>query len=413
MNFIQNYIKSPIYKLFDNKELSEADHILFILVSLLITIGVIFSYSLSVYTVEIFSYNQFHFILRQGLVAFLSISIIWIFTKLNPYYVISKVGMSLFAIGFLLMFIMPFLPSSFVTASGGANRWIRLPGFSLSPVEFFKVGFVYFLSWSFYRKIIHRPKVNLFGEFKMLFPYFGVFVLVVIFVAFFQKDLGQVFLLAVVMIVLTVFANRTIKILLTLCALCIFGLIALIIVAPHRINRFHSWWSMSQDTFLAFLPSDWQKIFRVENLPEPYQVSQSLNAIHNGGFFGKGVGFGEIKMGFLSEVHTDFVLAGITEEIGWIGFIFIIILFFSIIWRIFKIAKLVENKIFYLFCTSIALMIILSFFINSFGISGLIPIKGMAVPMVSYGGSSLLANAFAIGMVLCISRTVKSEKGVS
>ncbi|MFA7022808.1 FtsW/RodA/SpoVE family cell cycle protein [Aliarcobacter sp.] len=84
-------------------------------------------------------------------------------------------------------------------------------------------------------------------------------------------------------------------------------------------------------------------------------------------------------------------------------------MFFAIIYRIFKIAKNVDNKIFYLFSTGIALMLIFSFLINSFGISGLIPIKGIAVPMLSYGGSSLLATSFAIGLVLSISRCAKKE----
>ncbi|WP_066354125.1 FtsW/RodA/SpoVE family cell cycle protein [Aliarcobacter skirrowii] len=409
MNFIQKHIKTPINNLISSNGLIDADYILFILVSILITIGVLFSYSLSAYTVEIYSYNEFHFALRQGVVAILAIFIMWLFSKLNPNFLVGYFGMSLFFIGFILMFLMPFLPASLVTASGGANRWIRLPGFSLSPVEFFKVGFIYFLSWSFYRKVIDKPKTTLVSEFMLLFPYFMIFFLVVVFVAFFQKDLGQVVLLAAVMGVLIVFANRSLKLLLILVLAGFIGFIGLIISAPHRVNRFHSWWAMVQDTFLSIVPASAEKYFRVENLPEPYQVMQSLNAIHNGGFFGKGIGFGEIKMGFLSEVHTDFVLAGITEELGYFGFILVLIIFFAIIYRIFKIAKNVDNKIFYLFSTGIALMLIFSFLINSFGISGLIPIKGIAVPMLSYGGSSLLATSFAIGLVLSISRCAKKE----
>ena len=116
---------------------------------------------------------------------------------------------------------------------------------------------------------------------------------------------------------------------------------------------------------------------------------------------------GDLKVGFLSEVHTDFVLAGITEEIGWLGIFFITTILMLIILRIFAISRKVDSKIFHLFTTGIALMIIVAFLINGAGISGIIPIKGIAVPFLSYGGSSLITSSFAIGLVLSISRTVK------
>ena len=151
---------------------------------------------------------------------------------------------------------------------------------------------------------------------------------------------------------------------------------------------------------------------RIKNLPEPYQVSHSLNAIHNGGFFGQGISLGDIKVGFLSEVHTDFVLAGITEEIGLFGLMALSSLIFLIIWRIFKISRRVENQIYHLFTLGIALMIIIAFLINSYGISGMIPIKGIAVPLLSYGGSSMLSMSISIGLVLSISRVVEEEEEI-
>ena len=149
-----------------------------------------------------------------------------------------------------------------------------------------------------------------------------------------------------------------------------------------------------------------------DELPEPYQVSHSLNAMHNGGFFGQGIGLGSIKLGFLSEVHTDFVLAGITEEIGLIGLGLITITMILIVLRIFKISGRVENKIYHLFTIGIGLMIIIAFLINSYGVSGMIPIKGIAVPLLSYGGSSMLSMSIAIGLVLSISKSVDMNKKV-
>jgi cell division protein FtsW len=301
----------------------------------------------------------------------------WGLSLVPPDKIINKVGMGLFIFFFILMAIMPVLPSSLVTASGGANRWIRLPGFSLSPVEFFKIGFIYFLSWSFHRRLIEAPKkIKLKDEFKLLAPYFLTFFVVVFIIAFMQKDLGQVVLLGVILFILLIFANRSYKVFVTLGVGGLVAFIGLILAAPHRIQRIYSWWAMVQDKILSILPTWADNYLRIDELPEPYQVSHSLNAIYNGGIVGQGISSGNIKLGFLSEVHTDFVLAGIAEDIG------------------------------------IALTIIIAFLINSYGISGMIPIKGIAVPFLSYGGSSMLAMSLAIGLVLSISKSVDLNKKV-
>ena len=402
-----DYIKNKIKLLTTGENLREPDYFLFILVSMLIIVSIVFSYSLTIYTVEFLGYGQFHYILRQGLVGIFCIYLMWWMARLNPNKIMHRTGMTLFGVGLFLMVIMPFLPASLVTASGGANRWIRLPGISLSPVEIFKIGFIYFLSWSFFRKVIHQPKKGLFGDLLLLSPYFLVFIFIVFLIAVLQKDLGQVALLTIIMLTLIIFANRSLKIIFALILIAIVGMIVLIAAAPHRINRIHSWWSMVQDGILLVLPSTFEQYLRIKNLPEPYQVSHSLNAIHNGGFFGQGISLGDLKVGFLSEVHTDFVLAGITEEIGWLGIFVITTILMLVILRILAISRKVDSKIFHLFTTGIALMIIVAFLINGAGISGIIPIKGIAVPFLSYGGSSLITSSFAIGLVLSISRTVK------
>lgn len=378
-----DYIKNKIKLLTTGENLREPDYFLFILVSMLIIVSIVFSYSLTIYTVEFLGYGQFHYILRQGLVGIFCIYLMWWMARLNPNKIMHRTGMTLFGVGLFLMVIMPFLPASLVTASGGANRWIRLPGISLSPVEIFKIGFIYFLSWSFFRKVIHQPKKGLFGDLLLLSPYFLVFIFIVFLIAVLQKDLGQVALLTIIMLTLIIFANRSLKIIFALILIAIVGMIVLIAAAPHRINRIHSWWSMVQDGILSVLPSTFEQYLRIKNLPEPYQVSHSLNAIHNGGFFGQGISLGDLKVGFLSEVHTDFVLAGITEEIGWLGIFVITTILMLVILRILAISRKVDSKIFHLFTTGIALMIIVAFLINGAGISGIIPIKGIAVPFLS------------------------------
>jgi cell division protein FtsW len=398
MNFIQKNIKPII-------TVNKPDYILFFLSSLLIIVGVIFSYSLSIYTVEYYDYSQFHFFFRQLLVGIVAIFIMWLFAHIKPDYLFYsfKIGWILFGFFLALMIIMNFLPSSLVTQSGGANRWIRLPGFSLSPVEFFKIGFIYFLAFSFHIEFLNLKKISFKEELKLLAPYVLVFAVVVFLIAVLQKDLGQVVLLGSILFVMLIFANRSTKVFATIIGFTLTGVIALIVFAPHRMNRIYSWWSSVQDSILAFLPDFIANALRIKDFPEPYQVSHSLNAIYNGGWTGVGLSNGALKLGFLSEVHTDFVLAGITEEIGLIGLFSILIIFYIIIWRILRISKRINNPKYHLFTLGISLMLSIAFLINSYGISGIIPIKGIAVPFLSYGGSSILSIGIAIGLVLSIS----------
>ena len=163
------------------RKYNEPDYILFLLVSSLIIIGIIFSYSLSVYTIQLHNQSQFHYFVRQLSVGIISIILMWTVAHIKPEKSIPFFGWTFFVLFFLLMFIMPFLPSSIVPSIGGAKRWIKLPGFSLSPIEFFKIGFIYFLSWSFTRRVINYKKnITIKEEIILLLPYFGIFLIIVL-----------------------------------------------------------------------------------------------------------------------------------------------------------------------------------------------------------------------------------------
>ena len=401
-----NSIKNKIKALSDEKR---ADYALFFLASFLIIISILFSYSLPIYTVNYWEYNPYHFFSRQLLTGTFAIFIMWSLAQIKPDKLVPYLGWFLFGFFLFLMVIMQFLPNSLVTEVGGAKRWIRLPGISISPVEFFKIGFIYYLAWSFHKKLIDLDKITFKEELKILAPYALVFGVAVFLIAFLQKDLGQVVLLASILFILLIFANRSWKLFASLIVIAVAGVLILILLFPHRIQRVQSWWSTVQDSVLSFMPDSIANSLRVDEFPEPYQVGHSLNAIHNGGFMGVGLGNGSLKLGFLSEVHTDFVLAGITEELGFIGFLVILLTLFGIIFRIFRISRRIENPKYHLFSLGIGLMIVIAFLINSYGITGMIPIKGIAVPFLSYGGSSMLAVSIAVGLVLSISRDIPKQ----
>lgn len=157
----------------------------------------------------------------------------------------------------------------------------------------------------------------------------------------------------------------------------------------------------------SILPSKLASSLKIEHLPEPYQIYHAGNAIKHGGIFGQGLGDGLVKLGFLSEVHTDMVLAGLAEELGFVAVAVCVGVILIILHALFKITNRLDNPKHMLFCLGVALLIAFSFIINAFGVSGIIPIKGIAVPFLSYGGSSLLANSVALGLVLSLSKQAR------
>ena len=384
----------------------QVNRTIFYIVVILITISVIFVYSMSIYiTAHNHNYSEFHFFIKQAIAAIIGITLMWWLSTLDPDKWFIPIGASLFIFSFLLILLMQFFPAEMVKTINGAKRWITIPHlFSIAPVEFFKIGFVFFLSWSFSRKIEHK-KMDFADDISRLFPYIILFFVVAGTIATLQNEFGQVFLMGLVLLIMAIMAGIASKV------VVFFGLTATLAASYYilhdakRISRINEWIYDFQAHFAKILPKPLQPTVE---LSDPHnQITASYSAIKSGGWFGTGLGNGVIKLGFLPEVHTDLILSGITEEIGIIGISVIIILYFILIYQMLRITNRVTNRMYSNFVFGIALMISIAFFINAFGVTGAIPLKGMAVPFLSYGGSSMIANCIAIGMVLMISKKAK------
>jgi len=361
---------------------------------ILLILGLIMSYSLSVYAVMKFHYSDTHFFIRQLVAVTIGIFLMIGLSKLDPDRWFKPIGLAIFLTFLLILLMMPFLSENLVHNIGGAKRWIQLGSTSITPVEFYKIGFIMFISWSLVRTRLPRGKMSLKSEIKIFIPYVLVLLISTLLIAVFQKDLGQTVVLSTTLIILFILVGSSFRFFSILFGLALAGITLLIIMEPHRIKRIQNW----------FLSLD-----NGANKLETYQISNSLDAINHGGFWGVGIGNGQYKLGYLSEVNTDFILAGIAEELGFITIIMITLLILFIIFRIFKIAARVDNPTYYLYCVGAALLIAFSFLINSFGISGITPIKGIAVPFLSYGGSQVIASSLSIGIILMISKKVKTQ----
>ncbi len=367
------------------------DKPLFSTTILLLLIGLVMSYSLSSYIVIQNGYAQSHFFIRQLIAVSIGIFLMIGLSKLDPDRWFKPIGIVLFISFLTILISMPLLPETFVYSVGGAKRWINFGSISITPVEFYKVGFIMFISWSLVRTRLPKGKIPLAQEIKVFIPYVALLFISTLLIAVFQKDLGQTVVISATLIILFVLVGSSFRFFSILGGIGLTAFILLIVTQPHRLKRIQEW-------FLSF--------DNEANRLESYQISNSLDAINHGGFWGQGIGNGQYKLGFLSEVHTDFVLAGMIEELGFISILVVVFAFLFIIFRIFKIAATVENPVYYLFAVGVALLIAFSFLINSFGISGITPIKGIAVPFLSYGGSQIIASCLSIGLVLMISKKV-------
>lgn len=377
----------------------KVDRILFFISVTLISIGAVFSLSLSSFVTLAYDYQPLHFFVRQVIVGVFGVTLMWILSQFKPELVLNKIGFILFAGAVILMLFMPLLPSSIVGDVNGASRWIKLPGFSFAPVEFFKIGFIYFLAWSFTRRIDKSAKRTIKQEMGVLLPYLVVFGAVVYIIAIMQNDLGQVIVLGLTFVMMAILAGTSVRLAGVASLILVSGVAYFIISAEHRILRMKMWLAGIQKFFPGF-----ENFIQVDNVNEAYQTKHSLNAINNGGIFGQGLGQGDIKLGFLSDVHTDFILAGISEELGFVGICLVCLIFYVLLFRIFKISTRVTDRVHYLFCAGVGFLFFFSFVINSYGISSITPVKGIAVPFLSYGGSHLLAACVAVGMVLMVSK---------
>lgn len=384
-----------------------ADTRLFFLVTALLGIAICMSYSLSSYAVLYYGYGQFHFLYRELFASCLGVMLMWGLSYFNVEKHLLGFGLVLLILSFIVIIVLPFFPDSYATSAGGAKRWLRLPNISLAPLEFFKIGYIIFVAWSFSRKFNNPRSLPFLEQLGILIPHLFLFMCVAALISTLQNDLGQIILLSLVFIVMLICAGGRFSLFtLALGVVSVMGTI-LIVTSPHRIKRVREWWINIETLIRSYAPN-----FSLlsDGVDAGGQVQNATYAFYNGGHFGVGIGESIVKLGFLGEVHTDMILAGISEELGLFGLLVCVLLVFMIVFRIFKIAFRLQKSFYSLFCVGIAALIGISFLINAFGETGIIPIKGMAVPFLSYGGSSLLALCIGIGLVLALSTKVDLGK---
>ncbi|MCD8829101.1 FtsW/RodA/SpoVE family cell cycle protein [Staphylococcus gallinarum] len=372
---------------------------LIICYALLGVIGVIMVYSASMVSASKGSLTNGvpvaanYFMKRQFLffiMGFLVILLISMFININA---IKNVEIQKFIVlSTLALLLLTILVGKEVN---GSKNWISLGVFSIQSSEFLKLASIFYLSYIIDKFLALKKDYKL----RHLIPPLGVLGLGLLLVLM-QGDLGGTLLTVAIIgsillyseiknkIKLQILSFTAIPMLLYICYTLIFDSKNL-----YRLKRIQ----------VVLDP------FKYEN-GDGYQLTSALTSIANGGLFGKGLGNGILKRGYLPEPHTDFIFTVISEETGLIGVLFVLAIYGFILFKGLVYANRTENHFYKLICVGVVSYLFMQVFINLAGISGLIPLTGVTLPMLSYGGSSIMSVSLALGAMIAVIRKIKQEQ---
>jgi cell division protein FtsW len=353
-------------------------------VVLLIPFGVVMVYSASaVYASEEFG-NGYVYLVRQAVFAVVGLVLIVGLARIDyhRYQKLTYFGLALSAILLVLVIV------GLGRAGGGATRWIALGPINIQPAEVAKVALIFWLSYSLSKK---REQIR---SFSIGFLPHVVVASIFMMLCLKQPDFGSAVMIALLTFVLLFTAGANRGYLIGAVFVALPAAYALIASSPYRMRRIQAF----LDPFA----------YRYD---EGYQISESLMGFGAGGIGGVGIGDSRQKLFFLPEAHTDFISAIIGEELGFIGILALIALFVFIVWRGISAAIRAADDYGTYLAMGITMFLGLQAFTNLAVAMGMVPTKGLVLPFVSYGGSALLVNAAAMGVLLNVSRPREVEAG--
>ncbi|MFC4183076.1 stage V sporulation protein E [Saccharococcus thermophilus] len=357
---------------------STPDFLLIILTFSLLAIGLIMVYSASAVWAEYKFHDSFFFAKRQLL--FAGVGIFAMFFIMNiDYWTWRDWSKALLIICFVLL-VLVLIPGIGMVRNG-SRSWIGVGAFSIQPSEFMKLAMIAFLAkyLSENQKNIISFKQGLLPALALVFAAFGMIML--------QPDLGTGTVMVGTCIAMIFVAGARISHFIGLGVLGLAGFAALILSAPYRIKRITSFLNPWEDP-----------------LGSGFQIIQSLYAIGPGGLFGLGLGQSRQKFFYLPEPQTDFIFAILAEELGFIGGSLVLLLFSLLLWRGVRIALGAPDLYGSFLAIGIICMVAIQVMINIGVVTGLMPVTGITLPFLSYGGSSLTLMLMAIGVLLNISK---------
>lgn len=315
--------------------------------------------------------DSFYYIRQQLIWVVLGIVSMAFFVRFNyKKFKLFSVPLLFLSLTLLLAVFIPGLGIS----GGGAHRWLKIAGIQVQPAEIIKLTGVIFLAALFEKKV------------KFL-PFLILVVMVTFITAVLQKDLGTTIVFVATAVSVFLAAGGSIWYFLASIPVGLLGLAVLVLTSAYRSKR-----------ILAFLDpfSDMQGF--------TYHISQVLIALGSGGLFGLGLGHSRQKFEYIPQVSTDSIFAIIGEELGFVGGSILIILFAALLLRGFKIAQNCSDRFGKILATGLTSWLGIQVIINLSSMTALLPLTGVPLPFISFGGSALVANLTAVGILLNISK---------
>ncbi|ANS51658.1 cell division protein FtsW [Bacillus thuringiensis] len=315
----------------------------------------------------------------------------------------QKLAWPLYIIGFSSIIILKILPESTLTpVKLGAKRWFQFPVIGqMQPSEFFKIALLILVA----NLVVRHNAQHIFRTFKTDLILIGKIMLVSIppiALVYSQPDTGMVFLY-VASIACILFLSGIQKKLIAFCTVIPVTILSTLMFIYVRYPDF-----FFKELITKLKPHQQSRIIGwlnpAENADQGYQTQQSLLAVGSGELHGKGFGQGSV---YIPEKHTDFIFATIAEEGGFIIAAFVVLVLLLLIYRITIIARSAENLFGTLLCTGTIGILTLQIFQNIGMIIGMMPVKGIALPFLSYGGSSLFSNMVMMGLILSVHKNYR------
>lgn len=322
--------------------------------------------------------SSYYYLNHQLMYLGLGLVIMFFVSKID-YKVWKKLSL-LILFGSLVLMIMVFMPN-FGMDLKGASRWINLIGFTFQPSELLKLGLVIYLA-AWFSGRDQRLENWAYG----MAPFFLVLSFIAILLAL-QPDIGTLIVVSMISLGVYFVAGVSMKQFFGIILVLLVAIAGLIFVEPYRFNRIKAYFDPAGDPRGI-----------------SYQVNQSMIAIGSGGLTGVGFGKSSQKYGFLPEVANDSIFAIVVEELGLMGASGVIFLFLFLCFNMVKIAKNISDKFGALLVMGINIWIIGQAFINIAAITGLVPLTGIPLPFVSYGGTALIALLAGLGIVLNVAK---------
>jgi len=358
------------------KRLYDLDWVIIASALLLAGLGLLSLYSSSIAREDFFNFQKQLVFLGIGvllmfLIAFLDYRIL----RNDPYLILILYFVCILSLAGLFIFAPEIRE---------VRRWYQIGPISIGPAEFTKLVLIVLLAKYFSMRHIEMYRLR-----HILLSCFYVLVPAVL--VFFQPDLGSVLILFFVWLAVLLMSGIKLK------TFLILGLLALLMFAlawPFLLRDYQ------KERILTFVFPE-----QADPLRAGWSQAQSKIAIGSAGFFGQGFGQGsQVQAKFLSEPQTDFIFAAITEEFGFMGAMILILLFILLVWRIIKIATVSQSNFSRLFALGFATLIAAQVFINIGMNLGLLPVMGIPLPFVSYGGSSFVAFFIGLGIIQSMRR---------